>query len=134
MSALVSQRAYIDLPIWARWLERALFVLCYALFGVAGYAATTLNFPAQQAGYVIMGACLIALGGVVSGFYQLELLALWPIIFAFGAVVVYLQVPPQNAVLTGWLVGAYMPLLGVRLLVLNLLASKARKESTREAT
>lgn len=131
---MVNQRAYISLPAWAKYLERALYVLCYALFGVAGYAASTLDFPANHAGYVIMACCALALGGVVTGFYQLELIALWPIISAFLVIVVWLQLPEQDAVLTGWLVGAYVPLLGVRLLVLNLLARRARRRAEGDLT
>lgn len=129
MGALVDQRAYIDQPAWARWLQRILLIACYVLMGVAGYAATTLSFPAREAGYVVMFGALISLAGVVTRYYQVEAIGLWPIIAGLWVCVVWLQLPPQNAILTGWLVAGFTPMLGARLLVLNLLASKYRREA-----
>lgn len=129
MGALVDQRAYIDQPAWARWLQRILLIACYVLMGVAGYAATTLDFPAQQAGYAIMAGAFVSLAGVVSRFYQIEAVGLWPTIGGLWVCVVWLQIPPQSAILTGWLVAGFTPMLAARLLVLNLLASKYRREA-----
>lgn len=127
---MVDQSAYIVHPQWAKWLQRILYVACYLLTGVAGYAAvTTLGSPAHEAGYAMMAGSALSLFGVVTRYYNLELLGLWPTLTGLAFCVVWLIIPPQSAVLTGWLVAAYMPGLAARLLVLNLLASKARRET-----
>jgi hypothetical protein len=121
--------AYIQRPAWAKWLQRAIYVLAYGLFGVAGWAAVgTLGFPARETGYLAMAASALAIVGVVTRLYQLELIALWPLITSMAIWVVWLVIPPQSAVLTGWLVAAYIPFLAARLLNLNLIARKAREE------
>lgn len=132
MRAIVDQRAYIDTPAWARWVQRCLFIATYILMGLAGYAATSLDFPAEHAGYVIIGGSVLSLVGVCTRLYQLEAIGLWPTIAGLWVCVVWLQMPPQNAVLTGWLVAGFTPMLGARLLVLNLLASSARREANRD--
>lgn len=127
---MVDSVAYIQRPAWARWLQRILYVGAYALFGVAGWAAVeALGFPAHEAGYVAMGASVLAIVGVITRYYQLELVALWPLISSMAVWVVWLVIPPQNAILTGFLVGAYIPFLAARLLALNLLANKARRQA-----
>lgn len=127
---MVDSVAYIDRPAWARWLQRILLISGYLLMGVAGYASVTqLNFPAREAGYVMMAASALAIVGVVTRFYNLELVALWPLVTSIAVVVIWLVIPPQSAILTGWLVAAYIPTLAARLLALNLLANKARRRA-----
>lgn len=121
--------AYIQQPPWAKWLQRGLLIACYILMGVAGYAATSLDFPAHEAGFVVMGGSAISLGGVVTRYYQIEAIGLWPVIAGLWVCVVWLVIPPQSAVLTGWLVAGFTPMLGARLLALNLLAVEARAEA-----
>jgi hypothetical protein len=100
---------------------------------VAGFAAVTgLDFPAREAGWLIMGGAVASSAGVLTRLYNVEALGLYPIIIGLGVCVVWLVVPPQNAVLTGWLVAAYVPFLGVRLLALNLVALDARREARNE--
>lgn len=120
--------AYIVLPAWAKWTQRLFFVAGYLLTGVAGYAATAgLGFPAHEAGYVMMGASALAIVGVTTRLYHLELIALWPLLSGILICVVWLMLPAQGAVLTGWLVAAYAALLAPRVLALNLLATAARR-------
>lgn len=125
----MDRRPYIETPPWARWVQRVLYVAAYALFIVAGYAAVaSLGFPAHEAGYVIMGASALAILGVLTRLYHVELIALWPLIAGLAVCVVWLVLPAQGAVLTGWLVGAYIPFLAARLLALNLIANDARAQ------
>lgn len=126
---MVDSRAYIDQPVWARWLQRILLTACYVLMGVAGFAATQLDFPAQQAGYVVMVGAALSFAGVVTRLYQIEAVGLWPTIAGLWVVVVWLQIPPQNAILSGWLVMGFTPMLAARLLALNLLAASARRDA-----
>lgn len=129
---MVDSVAYIQRPAWARWLQRIIYVAGYTLFGVAGWAAVdSLGFPAHEAGYVAIGASVLAIVGVVTRFYHLELVALWPLITSMAIWVVWLMLPAQGAILTGWLIGAYIPFLAARLLALNLLANKARRDKER---
>lgn len=102
--------------------------------GVAGYAATTLDFPATYAGYPIMFGAGLSLFGVMTRYYQVEAIGLWPTITGLWAVVLWLQLPEQGATLTGWLVAGFTPMLAARLLVLNLLARKAREEKEAETS
>lgn len=125
---MVDSKAYIDRPPWARWLQRFFFASTYVLMGVAGYAATTLDFPANYAGGPIMLGSLVSLVGIVTRLYQLEAIGLWPTISGLWACVVWLILPEQDAVLTGWLVAGFTPMLAARLLALNLLAKKAREK------
>src|SRR5690606_36393905 len=78
---MVDANAYIQRPLWARWLQRIIYVIAYGLFGVAGWAAVeALGFPAHEAGYVAIASSGLAIVGVLTHFYQLELIALWPLI------------------------------------------------------
>jgi hypothetical protein len=127
---MVDSTAYIKEPPWARWLQMVLYILLYVCMGVAGFAAVTqLGSPAHEAGYAMMAGALFCLVGVTTRFYHLELVGLWPLLTGLAFCVVWLVIPPQNAILTGWLVGGFMPGLAARLLVLNLLANKARREA-----
>jgi hypothetical protein len=129
----VDRTAYISEPVWARWSQEGLYLWGYVLMFVAGFAAVTgLDFPAREAGWFVMGGALVSAAGVLTRFYHVEALGLYPIIFGLGVCVVWLVIPPQNAVLTGWLVAAYVPFLGVRLLALNLVALDARREARNE--
>src|SRR5690606_5830229 len=93
---MVDANAYIQRPLWARWLQRVLYVIWYGLMVVAGYAAWSgLGFPAHEAGAVIMFAAAVALFGAASGYYHGELMALPPLMAALSVVVVWLQLPPQ---------------------------------------
>src|SRR5690606_8919360 len=100
---------------------------------VAGFAAVTgLDFPAREAGWLIMGGAVVSSAGVLTRFYNVEALGWDPLIIGLGACVEWLAGPPQNGVLTGWRVAAYVPFLGVRLLALNLVALDARREARNE--
>lgn len=127
--ALAKFVAYIMHPPWAKWLHRFLLLGGYILMGVAGYAATQLGIPAQQAGYVVIAGSLLAIIGVLTRFYQIEAIAIWPQITGLLTCVIWLQIPPQSAVLSGWLVAAYCFFLGLRLLELNVIAWNARREA-----
>jgi hypothetical protein len=101
----VDRTAYISEPVWARWSQEGLYLWGYVLMFVAGFAAVTgLDFPAREAGWFVMGGAVVSAAGVLTRFYHVEALGLYPIIFGLGVCVVWLVVPPQNAVLTGWLV------------------------------
>jgi hypothetical protein len=106
-----------------------MFIACYVLMGVAGYAATTLAFPANYAGWPIMAGSLLSLVGVVTRLYQLEAVGLWPTITGLWACVVWLQLPAQGAILSGWLVLGFTPMLAARLLTLNLIARDERRKA-----
>lgn len=129
---MVDANAYIQRPLWARWLQRVLYVIWYGLMVVAGYAAWSgLGFPAHEAGMVIMLASVVAAFGAATGYYHGELMALPPLMAALAVVVVWLQLPPQSAVLTGWLVAGFIAPLALRFLVLSLLARRQRREARR---
>jgi hypothetical protein len=128
MQALARLVAYIMFPPWAKWVQRTLLLGAYAIMVVAGYAATTLGHPAKEAGYIVIAGALAAIAGVLTRYYQLEATGIWPQIGGLVIAVIWLQIPPQNAILSGWLVFAYCLFLGLRLLELNLIAWRARRE------
>jgi len=129
MRAVLNFGAYIMSPPWARVAHRLLLIGGYIIMIVAGFAATTLGFPANVAGCVVIAGGLLAIFGVISRYYQAEAVAIWPQITGLLTCVIWLQIPPQSAVLSGWLVSAYCFFLGVRLLELNVVAYRARREA-----
>ncbi len=128
----MDSHAYIPSPPWARFVHRALHVIWYGLMSIAGLAAWQgLGFPAHEAGAGIMVASAIAMVGAITGFYHAELIAL-PVMSAGLAVcVVWLTMPAQGAILTGWLVSGFIAPLMIRLFVLNRLARAQRRRAER---
>jgi len=117
---------YLTRPPWARRLEAFFYVAGYLLTALAGVMAIVLidEFPARQAGYALVLAGAGGVIGVMTRLYNLELIALWPIITGLAACIVWLVL--NDAQLTGWLVGALVPHFARRLLVLSLIAQRAR--------
>jgi len=125
---MVDSTAYIDRPWWAKYLQMVGYVIGYILLGVAGFAAVTqLGTPAHEAGYAIMAGCLLSAMGVITRLYHLELIGLWPLVT--GLLLCVLWILGQGPILTGWLVAGLIPFPFVRLLVLNILANKARRDT-----
>ena len=123
---MVDRDPYLTRPPWARWFQLACYIGSYALTGVAGGAAGVLidEWPAEQGGWTLVLASAIAIIGVSTRYYNLELVALWPVVGGLLACIVWLIM--NDAILTGWLVGALIPWLLNRLLVLSLIARNAR--------
>jgi hypothetical protein len=129
MTELVRAIAYIMHPPWAKWAQRCLLVAIYAVMGLLGFAMLGQPQPIEGAGWVVMAGALIALCGVATRLYRIEAIGLWPQITGLGLVVIWLQLPVQGRAVNGWLVAGYALLLGLRLLELNLIAWRARKEA-----
>lgn len=122
--------AYMREPRWLAWLQRGLYIVLYAFVGRAGVAAIlNLDFPAREAGWFLVASAFIALAGVSTGYYHLELIALPVMVSALGVCVVWLVIPPQMAVFAWYVVVASVAGLGLRMLSLNLLAVEARREA-----
>lgn len=123
----MDREPYLSKPPWARHLEAFFYVAGYLLTGLAGVMAIVLidEWPAREGGYALVGAGLLGVAGVTTRLYNLELIALWPILGGLGACILWLQL--NDAQLTGWLVGALMPHFARRLLVLSLIARRARE-------
>lgn len=119
---------YINRPLWARYLQRALFIAQYALTGTAGVMAVALvdEFPAREAGWALILSSALACFAVLTRLYNLEALALWPIISSLLVCVVWLVL--NDAQLSSWLILAMVPNLGNRLLALTLIGLNARAQ------
>lgn len=128
--AMIWLFAYIPAPPWAKWLHIVLLTASYILMGVAGFAALTLDHPATEGGIALIAGAAVSILGVVLRIGQIEAIGLWPQVTGLVPVVIWLQIPPQNAVLSGWLVAAYIIFLGLRLLQLNIIAREARRAAT----
>jgi hypothetical protein len=117
---------YMLRPPWARLLQAGFYVVAYLLTGVTGVIAVTAvaEWPARQAGYVLAAGSLVALVGVVSRLYNLELIALWPVTTGYAAIIVWMLL--NDAIIGGWIVGAMLPWLALRILTLGQVARRAR--------
>lgn len=118
---------YILRPPWARLLQALFYVLAYLATGWAGLAAAFLirEWPAQQAGWVLASASVLAITGILTRLYNVELIALWPVLAGLGGCVIWLLM--NDAVLTVPLVGGLMPWIALRILVLSLVARDAKQ-------
>lgn len=126
----MDREPYLSKPPWARTVEAFFYVAGYLLTGLAGVAAIVLidEWPAREGGYALVAAGVLGIAGVTTRLYNLELIALWPILGGLGACILWLQL--NDAQLTGWLVAALMPHFARRLLVLSLIARRARELHT----
>lgn len=123
----MDREPYLSRPWWAKLLEAAFYIAGYLLVAVAGVMAIVLvgAFPAREAGYALVAAGALATLGVVTRLYNLELIAGWPIVTGLAAIVLWLSL--NDAQVTGWLVAALIPHFARRLLVLTLIARRARR-------
>jgi hypothetical protein len=121
---------YITKPWWAKLAEAAFYISGYLLTSVAGLMAIVLvgDFPAREGGYALVAAGLLATAGVVTRLYNLELIALPSVLAGLGAIVLWLVL--NDAQVVGWLVAALIPHYARRLLVLVLIARRARRLHT----
>ncbi|HZX00354.1 MAG TPA: hypothetical protein VFF10_09850 [Trueperaceae bacterium] len=121
---------YITKPWWAKLAEATFYVAGYLLTAVAGLMAIIYvdAFPAREGGYALVAAGLLATIGVCTRYYNLELVALWPVLTGLGAIVLWLVL--NDAQVVGWLVAALIPHYARRLLVLVLIARRARRLHT----
>lgn len=119
---------YITRPPWARTLQRVLYSIRYILIVCSGLVAVNIGSTARL---TIMGGTLctfgvIALAGVLTRRFQLELISLWFIIAALmGAVLILVS---SGLYTSSLLVASLIPGLCARLLYLTLLARRAREE------
>lgn len=117
---------YIPRPPWARRTEALFFVLAYVFTAVTGLMAVArvAEWPAQQAGWALLFGSALAIVGVVTRLYNLELVALWPLVTGYAAIIVWMLL--NDAVIGTWIVGALIPWLALRILKLSLVARRAR--------
>lgn len=118
--------AYILKPRWARWMQRAFFLLRYGLLACAGLVAvvTLHGITMHLVGWTLIVGAFSAMVGVSTGRFHLELVPMWFLIAALVAAAGVLFSSDRNA--SGVLVLALVPGLCERLLHLSLVASKAR--------
>jgi hypothetical protein len=117
---------YINQPWWARITQDTLYLAAYVLLAVVGLAAILLvdEWPAREGGWVMVPAAVVAIVGVITRLYNVELVALWPLIAGLLAIVVWMQL--NDAQIGGWIIAALIPWMGLRVLVLSLVARDAR--------
>lgn len=123
---------YITQPPWAKWLQRSLYTLRYLCTGAAGWMAVYVTevTSLHVAGWVMMGASVLALVGVATRYFHVELSALW--FLCAGLVLAVYAIFGEGAWTTGTLVGALLPDLAARLLSLSLIARRARSAGANE--
>jgi hypothetical protein len=138
----MAHTAYIQLPVWARWLQRILFGGFYSLVFATGLRAVQLSGPAMAdatgwwgvltagllgvSGWVMVGAALVCIGGVASKFYNVEMIGLYLACAGLCGGAIWLA--SGSAWYTLYTVLAVVCGLGLRLLQLALIAQQARAE------
>ena len=117
---------YIITPKWARVLQRIFFSARYTLLGAAGLVAA-LNDMRQikVIGWVLILAAFVALLGVSTRRFQLELVPIWFLLAGLTWAAGYLFTTGRPT--SGVLVLALVPALAERLLHLVLVANRARR-------
>lgn len=117
---------YILHPVWARLTQDVLYLIAYVALGFVGLVAVILvgDWPAVQGGWIMTAATVLAIIGVRTRLYNLELIALWPLVVGLGLIIVWMQL--NDAVIGGWIVFALIPWMLLRMLVLLLVARDAR--------
>lgn len=122
----MDRHPYITQPPWARWAEASFYAAAYLFTGVTGVMAIArvAEWPAQQAGWVLLAGSLLAVVGVLTRLYNLELIALWPLVSGYAAIIIWMLL--NDAVIGTWIVGALIPWLALRILTLTLVARRAR--------
>lgn len=118
---------YITHPVWARLTQDALYLAAYVGLGFVAVAAVLFvgEWPALQGGWVMLPAAALAIVGVATRLYNLELIALWPLLAGLGLIIVWMLL--HDAVIGGWIIAALIPWMLLRALVLVLVARDARK-------
>lgn len=117
---------YIITPRWARIVQRFLFSCRYLLLGAAGtVAAFQPGFTYHLIGATLIIGSWIALIGVATGRFHLELIPIWFLLaaLAWASGILFTAGRPTSGVL----VLALVPALAERLLHLLLVASRARR-------
>lgn len=117
---------YITHPWWARITQDTLYLAAYIALGFVGIAAILFvaEWPAAQGGWIMAPAAALAIVGVVTRLYNVELVALWPLVAGLGMIVVWMLL--NDAQIGGWIIAALIPWIGLRVLVLLLVARDAR--------
>lgn len=123
---MMDRDPYLPRPPWARLLQAAFFVTAYLLTAVTGVSAIVrvAEWPAQQAGWALVAGSVLAIAGVATRLYNLELVALWPLVTGYASIIVWMLL--NDAALGTWIVGALIPWLALRILTLSLVARRAR--------
>lgn len=117
---------YILTPRWARFTQRVLFLGRYVLLGAAGVVALNLDtFPLAIIGWVLLLGSALALVGVSTSRFHLELVPIWFILAALSGAASILLTTDRYA--SGVLVLALLAPLTERLLHLSLVASNMRR-------
>src|SRR3546814_16875207 len=100
---------YITHPWWARITQDTLYLVAYVLLGFVGVAAIVLveEWPAQQGGWLMVPPAALAVVGVVKRLYNVELVALWPLIAGLAMIVVWMLL--NEAQLGGWIIAPLLP-------------------------
>lgn len=117
--------AYIAKPRWARVCQRLLFLGRYLMLAGAGVLAVYQEGNALHlVGWTLVCGSFLAMVGVFTGRFHLELVPIWFIIAALvlAAGVLF----GSERYTSGILVLALVPALAERLLHLSLVASRAR--------
>lgn len=120
---------WITTPKWAARLEELIHILRYlTLIGAGIVTAYAAVRPALGvSGWVLIITAAVALVGVITRRFQLELVSLW---FIMGAVAIASSVLYGiEAYTTGTLIIALLPMLAERLLYLTLIARKERAKA-----
>lgn len=122
--------AYILHPPWAKWLQRALFVLVYSLVAATGVRGITIEENSSLLlaldGYLLVLAALICTYGALGRLYNIESIGLYLAVagLAGGA----WWAGAIGAWYTGYVTLAVAGLFGLRLLSLNRIAVAMRAE------
>lgn len=117
---------YLLTPRWARFTQRSMFLARYLLIGSAGLVALNEGtFSLAVIGWTLLLGSAIALHGVVTGRFHLELVPIWFILAALSWAAGLLFVTDRFA--SGVLILALLPGLAERLLHLSLVASSMRR-------
>lgn len=124
----MAHTAYIQLPVWARWLQRILFGGFYSLVLATGLRAYQLPAPwwLDVCGWVMVTAAVVCLIGVASKFYNIEMVGLY--LACAGLCGGAIWVAGEGAWYTVYTILAVCCGLGLRLLQLALIAQQARAE------
>ena len=117
---------YTLTPRWAKITERVLLPICYASLIAASVVVlvATVFVQMQIMALSTIVFSVLALVGVLSQRFQIELVALWFIAWslAIGAI----SIVELGFTYTGAFIGALAPWLGLRILRLSIVARMAR--------
>lgn len=124
----MTHAAYIQLPVWARWLQRILFAGFYSLVLATGLRAAQLpsGIFLDLCGWVMVTAAIVCLIGVATRYYNIEMIGLY--LACAGLCGGAMWAAAEDAWYAVYTVLAIVCGLGLRLLDLALIAWRARTD------